>query len=80
MTLTLSALPSMMHFVRTFLIMRAYGVRLIVIEEARNYEIILCIKSIFENGWWGDAYPSSYTPDSATGHTLQKPSKESGIF
>ena len=27
----------MMHFVRTFSIKRAYGVRLIATEEARNY-------------------------------------------
>ena len=36
-TLILSALPKMMHFVRSFSIMPAYGVRLIAIEEARNY-------------------------------------------
>ena len=37
MTLILSASPNMMHFVRAFSIMRAYGVRLIAIEEAQNY-------------------------------------------
>ena len=70
----------MMHFVRTFLIMRAYGVRLIAIERVRNYEKIVCIKNIFENGWWEDAYPSSYPSGFAPGHKLQKPPKESGIF
>ena len=30
-------------------------------------------KTIFKNGWWGDAYPSSYPP----GHKLQKPLKKS---
>ena len=35
--LTLNASPNMMHFVRLFSIMRAYGVRFIVIEEVRNY-------------------------------------------
>ena len=70
----------MMHCVRTFLIMRAYGVRLIAIEEVRNYRIIVSIENVFENGWWEDAYPSSYPAGSAPGHKLQKPSKESGIF
>ena len=40
----------MIHFVRTVLIMRALGVRLIAIEEVRNYRKIVCIKNIFENG------------------------------
>ena len=74
--LILSALLKMMHFVRTFVIMRALGVRLIAIEEVRNYGKIVCMKNLFENGWWEDAYPSSYPP----GHNLRKPSIESGIF
>ena len=37
LTLILSASPNMMHFFRTFSIMRAYGVRLITIEEVRSY-------------------------------------------
>ena len=37
LTLILCASPNMMHFVRTFSIMRAQGVRLIAIEEVRNY-------------------------------------------
>ena len=41
----------MMHFVRTFLIMRAQGVRLIAIEEVRNYGKIVYIQNNFENGW-----------------------------
>ena len=49
----------MMHFVCTFSIMLAYGVRLIAIKEARNYGKIVYIKNIFENGWWEEAYPSS---------------------
>ena len=60
----------MMHFARTFLIMRA-GVRRIAIEEVRNYGKIVYIKNVFENGWWEDAYPSSYPPGSAPGHKLQ---------
>ena len=36
-----------MHFVRTFLIMRAYGVRLIAIEEAQNYEKIVYTSKTF---------------------------------
>ena len=32
--------------------MRAQGVRLIAIEEARNYGKAVYMKNIFENGWW----------------------------
>ena len=51
--LYLSVALTMMHFVRTFSIMRAWGVRLIVIEKVRNYGNIvgLFIKNMFENGW-----------------------------
>ena len=71
----------MMHFVHTFSIMRACGVRLIAIEESRNYGKIAYIKNIFQNGWWEDAYtPHPIPPESASDHKLQKPSKESGIF
>ena len=56
------------------------GVRLVAIEEVRNYRKFVCIKNIFENGWWQDAYPSSYLSGFAPGHKLQKPSKESDIF
>ena len=37
LTPILSASPNMMHFVRTFSIMRANGVRLIAIKEVSNY-------------------------------------------
>ena len=43
----------MVHFVRTFSIMRAYtaqGVRLIALEEVRNYGNIVYIQNTFENG------------------------------
>ena len=53
----------MMHFVRIFSIMLAYGVRFIATEEARNYGKIIYIKNIFKNGWWEEAYPSSYPLD-----------------
>ena len=43
--------------------MRAKDVRLIAIEEVRNYGQILYIKNIVENGWWENAYPSSYPLD-----------------
>ena len=69
-----------MHFARTFSIMRAYGVRLTAIAEARNYGKIVYIKNIFENGWWEEAYPSSCPPESVPGQKVQKPSKERGIF
>ena len=42
-----SALPNMMHFVRTFSIMRAYGVKLTAIEEARNFGKIVSPTSKF---------------------------------
>ena len=48
--LILNDSPSVMHFVRTFSIMRAW---LIVIEEVQNYIKIIFINNIFENGWWG---------------------------
>ena len=47
----LSASQNMMHFVRTFSIMRAQGGRLIAIEEVRNYGKIVYIQNNFENGW-----------------------------
>ena len=71
----------MLNFVRTFLIMRAQGVRFIIaIEEVRNYGKVVYIKSIFENGWWEDDYPSSYLSGLSPGHKLQKPSEESDVF
>ena len=63
LTLILSASPNMMHFVRTFSIMRAFVRLNIAIEEVRNYGKIVYIKNIFENDWWKDAYPSSYPLD-----------------
>ena len=42
--LNLSVPPNMIHFVPTFSIMRAWGVRLIVIEKVRNYGKIVFIK------------------------------------
>ena len=54
----LSVSLNVMHFVRTFLILRALGVRLIVIEKVRNYGEIVFIKNMFQNGWWGDASPT----------------------
>ena len=71
----------MMLFVRTLSIYACLGrIRLIANEGVRNYGKIVYIKNVFENGCWEDAYPSSYPPESAPGHKLQKPSKESGIF
>ena len=43
-------------------------------------EKLYVYKNIFQNGWWEEAYPSSYPPGSAPGRKLQKPSKEYGIF
>ena len=50
LTLILSASPKMMHFVRTFSITRALGVRHITVEEVRNYGKVVYMKDIFENG------------------------------
>ena len=55
--LNLSVAPNMMHFVRTFPIMRALSVRLIVMENVRKYGKIVFIKNMFENGWWRGCIP-----------------------
>ena len=52
----------MMHFARTFSIMRAGRLRLIAIEEVRNYGKIVYIKHIFENGWWEGCIPLILSP------------------
>ena len=82
LTLILSASPNSYDAFGShiFSIMRAYGVRLIANEEVRNYGKIVCIKNIFGNGWWENAYLSTYPPGSAPSHKLQKPLKESGMF
>ena len=53
LTLILSASPNMMHFVCTF---STYVLK----AEGGIYGKIVYIKNIFENGWWEDAYPTSY--------------------
>ena len=58
----------MMHFLGTFSIMRAKGVR--VIQVVQNYGKIIYIKNIFKNGWKEDAHPSSYPSGSAPGRKL----------
>ena len=60
----------MMHFIRTFSIMRAQDVRLIAIEEVRNYGKIVYIKNIFENGCWKmrTSHPTSLDPPLATSY------------
>ena len=45
----------MIHFLRTFSIMRAKAVKVIAIEEVQNYVKNVFIKKCFENGWWEDA-------------------------
>ena len=71
----------MMHFVLTFSIMRAYGVRLIAIEEVRNYRKVVYIKN-FPKMAFGRIHTPHATPldPPLYGHKLQKSSKESGIF
>ena len=48
--LILNALPNVMHFVRSFSIMRAKGVWFMIIEKVCNYGKTVYIKNIFENG------------------------------
>ena len=50
LTLILSASPNMMHFVLTFSIIRAQDVRLVAIEEVRNYGNIIYIKTFLKMG------------------------------
>ena len=66
----------MMHFVRTFSIMRAEGVKAYCNRRGFKLWKIVNIKNMFENGWWEDAYLSPCP----LGHKLQKPSKEFSIF
>ena len=61
--LNLSVSPYMMHFVRTLPIMRALGVRLIVMENVRKYGKIVFIKTMFANAWWRGCIPH-IPPDS----------------
>ena len=42
----------MVHFVRTFSIMRALDVKLLVIEKVQNYGKVVFIENMFENGRW----------------------------
>ena len=70
----------MMHFVRAFSIMRALWRKAYRYRRGSKLWKIVYIKNIFENGWWEDAYPSTYLLGSTPSHKLQKPSKESGIF
>ena len=60
-------LPNTMPFVCTFSITRALGVRLIITEKVRNYEKIVFITNMLQNGWWGDASPKP--PGSAPART-----------
>ena len=79
LTLILSASPNMMHFVRTFSIMRAYGVRLIALSK--RLEIMEKLHSLHEKHfrkWLVEGY--AYPPGFAPGHKLQKLSKESSTF
>ena len=48
-----------MHFIRTFLIMGAYDVKLIVIKKVQNYGKIVFIKIIIKNGLVGGCIPTS---------------------
>ena len=56
--LNLSVSPNIMHFVRTFSIMSALGVRLIVTEKVRNYGEIVFIRNMFQNSFGGIASPT----------------------
>ena len=55
---------------------RANGVKLIAIEEVRNYEKIATTSKTFSKWLVGGCIFLILPP----GHKLQKPSKESGVF
>ena len=80
--LILRASPKVMHFVRTFSIMRASGVKLIAIEEVRNHGKLYAIKIFLKMavGRMHSAHISSYPFACTPGHKLQKPPKGSGKF
>ena len=60
LALILSASPNMMNFVRTVWIMRTYGdYKAYCDKEVQSYGKLFFIQSIVENGWWGDAFPTS---------------------
>ena len=74
--LFLSASPNMMLLFAHFRLgLCVLGVRFIAIKEVRNNGKIVYIKSVFENGWWEDAYSSTYLLGSAAGLKLRKPSR-----
>ena len=66
--LNLRVSPNMMHLVRTFSIMCAQSVRLIVIKKVPNHGKTVFIKNMFENGWWGRCIPH-FPPGSAPART-----------
>ena len=83
LTVILSASPNVMHFNCSNIFHYAclcYGVRLIAIEEARNYGKILYMKNIFENGWWEEAYTSSYSLDLALAISYKNYQKNLAYF
>ena len=71
-----------MHFARTFLIMRAKRVGVIVVEEFVNYmEKLYRLHRKHLKKWLVEAcIPFILPPGSAPDHKLEKPSNESGIF
>ena len=71
LTLILRAWPNVMHFVRTFSIINACLKRKAYCHQRGSKlwkKCNLYIKSIFKNGWWEDAYSSSYLPVCAFVH------------
>ena len=62
--LILSVAPIMIHFVCTFFIVRAWGIRLIVIEKVRNYGKIIFIKTCLKmaGGGYVSFHPSYIRP------------------
>ena len=56
--LNLSFSPHMMHFARTFSIMRVLGIRLIVVEKVRNYGKIVFIETCLKMAGEWDASPT----------------------
>ena len=66
------ASPNMMHFVRTFSVMCAQGVRLIAIEEVRNYgKIVLPTLKTFSKMAGGECIPLILPPWIRPGYKLE---------
>ena len=49
-------------------------------QTGSKLQKIVCMKNIFENGWWEDAYPSSYPLDPPLAISYEKYQKSLAYF